>query len=196
MGGPKRGPSVNHPLKVSLEDVYNGKTVKLAISRKVIVGESNECATCNGQGVVMQTQQIGPGMITQMQRKCNECQGQGYKAQRKNERKVIEVHVEKGATHNQKIRFGGLGGEIPGRETGDVNIILQEKEHSFFTRKGADLVIIQTVSLNQALCGFSVRFEHLDGRDLIVKTKPGQIIPGSTTMVVRNEGMPTKAIRS
>merc|ERR1712183_335333 len=201
--GPKKGPSVNHPLKVSLEDVYNGKTVKLAISRKVIVGDSNECATCNGQGVVTEMRQIGPGMITQMQRSCNECQGQGYNAKRKNERKAIEVHVEKGATHNQKIRFGGLGDEIPGRETGDVNIILQEKEHSFFTRKGADLVVIQTVSLNQALCGFSVRFEHLDGRDIVLKTKPGQIIQSGSadpasgqstpyTMIVPNEGLPSK----
>merc|ERR1712232_1195545 len=58
--GPRKGPSVNHPLKVSLEDVYNGKTVKLAINRKVIVGESNECITCNGQGSVMETKQIRP----------------------------------------------------------------------------------------------------------------------------------------
>merc|ERR1712232_1375691 len=56
--GPKRGPSVNHPLKVGLEDIYNGKTVKLAISRKVIVGDSSECYTCNGQGVVMQMQRM------------------------------------------------------------------------------------------------------------------------------------------
>lgn len=42
--------SIQHPLKVSLEDLYNGKMVKLAINRKVIVGDSNECATCHGQG--------------------------------------------------------------------------------------------------------------------------------------------------
>ena len=102
--GPRKGPSLNHPLKVSLEDLYNGKSVKLAINRKVIVGESKQCSKCDGHGVVMEMRQIGPGMITQMQRPCDACSGQGYQAETKNERKVVEVHVEKGAHNNQKVR--------------------------------------------------------------------------------------------
>merc|ERR1712107_879634 len=72
-------------------------------------------------------------------------------------------------------------------------------EHPFFKRKNADLLIAQTASLNQALCGFSVRIVHLDGRDIILKTKPGQIIESQSsttgapyTMMVPNEGMPSK----
>merc|ERR1711976_279697 len=94
--GPRKGPSVNHPLKVSLEDLYNGKTVKLAVNRKVIVGESSECSSCNGQGMVMEMRQLGPGMIQQLQRPCDACRGQGYTAEMKNERKVLEVHIDKG----------------------------------------------------------------------------------------------------
>jgi len=190
---PRKGPSINHPLKVSLEDLYNGKTKKLAINRKVIVGEVNECATCNGKGVVMEMEKMGSGMITQMQRPCDECKGRGFKAKTKTDRTIVEVRIEKGMKHNEKVTFRHMADEIPGcEETGDVNFIIEEKEHPFFKRKNADLLITQTVSLNQALCGFSVRFEHLDGRDVMVKTKPGQIIPGSTTMVVPNEGMPSK----
>ena len=143
-------------MKVSLNDLYNGKTVKLAINRKVIVGDSSQCSTCQGQGAVMEMRQIGPGMITQMQRPCSDCGGQGYRAKTKNERKVVEVHVEKGAANNQKITFSGMADEVPGRETGDVNFIIQEKEHDLFKRKGADLLIMQDISLNQALTGFSV----------------------------------------
>ncbi len=160
--GPRKGPSLQHPLKVSLNDLYNGKTVKLAINRKVIVGESSSCEACRGQGVVMELRQIGPGMLTQMQRPCGECGGKGYKAKTKNERKVIEVHVEKGAVNNQKITFRGMADEVPGRETGDVNFIIQEKEHEFFKRKGADLLVMQDVSLNQALTGFSVSRKRVD----------------------------------
>jgi DnaJ family protein A protein 2 len=156
--GPQKGPSIQHPLKVSLEDLYNGKTVKLAINRKVIVGESKTCEACRGQGVVMEVRQIGPGMLTQMQRACSECQGQGNNAKTKNERKVVEVHVEKGAMHNQKITFRGMADEIPGRETGDVHFIVQEKDHDIFKRKGADLLVMKDISLNQALTGYSVRF--------------------------------------
>merc|ERR1712224_933641 len=109
--GPQKGPSLNHPLKVSLEDLYNGKTVKLAINRKVIVGDSNKCSTCNGQGSVMDIQQLGPGMITQVQRPCDDCKGKGHTAKMKTERKVVEVHVEKGAPNNHKITFRGLSDE-------------------------------------------------------------------------------------
>jgi DnaJ family protein A protein 2 len=154
--GPRKGPSIQHPIKVSLEDLYNGKTVKLAINRKVIVGDSKECDTCGGQGAVMEIRQIGPGMITQMQRPCSACQGQGTTAKTKNERKVVEVHIEKGAHHGQKVSFRGMADEMPGRETGDVHFVIQEKDHDVFKRKGADLLLMKDITLNQALTGYSV----------------------------------------
>jgi len=148
----------------------------------------------------METKQLRPGMITQMQRTCDECNGIGHTAKTKNERKVIEVHVEKGASHNQRVTFRGLADETPGcDETGDVNIIIQEKEHHFFKRKGADLLITKTISLKQALCGYTLRFNHLDGRDVVIKTKPGEVIQSGEsttgmpyTMMVPNEGMPSR----
>lgn len=155
--GPRKGPSVNHPLKVSLEDLYNGKTVKLAINKKVIVGDVTECEKCHGQGATMEMRQIGPGMITQMQRPCDACNGQGNKAETKTERKVLEVHIDKGSTHGQRITFRGEADEIPGMETGDINFIVQEKEHELYKRKGADLLVTKDLSLKQALCGFTVR---------------------------------------
>jgi DnaJ family protein A protein 2 len=167
----RKGPSTQHPLKVSLEDLYNGKTVKLAINRKVIVGEVKECERCGGQGAVLELRQIGPGMVTQMQRACSSCQGQGTMAKTKSERKVVEVHIEKGAQHNQKITFRGMADEMPGRETGDVQFIVQEKDHEVFKRKGADLLLMKDVSLNQALTGFSVRFSRSSRRGF--DTYPG-----------------------
>jgi len=174
--GPKKGPSVNHPLKVSLQDVYNGKTVKLAVQRKVIVGDVMKCDTCNGQGAVMQIRQIGPGMIQQMQSACDACSGQGHMAKSKKEREVLEVHVEKGVKDGHKITFRGKGDEVPNTETGDINFVVNVKEHDMFMRKGADLLMTKKVSLNQALCGFSYKFTHLDGRVIVIKTKPGEII--------------------
>jgi DnaJ family protein A protein 2 len=155
--GPKKGPSVNHPLAVSLEDLYNGKTVKLAVNRKVITGDVVECTACNGQGMRIELRQIAPGMVTQMQRQCPSCGGQGRSAPQKSERKVLEVLIEKGMQHNEKIVFREMADEMPGMETGDVNFIIQEKDHALFKRKGADLLVTKEVSLNQALTGWSVR---------------------------------------
>jgi len=198
--GPKKGPSINHPIKVSLEDLYNGKTVKLAVNRKVIVGKVSECNKCNGQGAVVEIRQLGPGMIQQMQRPCDSCNGQGTSAKTKNERKVLEVHIEKGMKHNEKVSFRGMADEHPGKEPGDINFVVQEKEHDLFKRKGADLLVIKEVSLNQALCGFSWQFTHLDGRKVIVKSRTGEIIkPEANTTesvpfvkMIPNEGMPSR----
>ncbi|KAL7533283.1 hypothetical protein ACHAXR_006034 [Thalassiosira sp. AJA248-18] len=198
--GPRTGPSVNHPLKVSLSDLYNGKTVKLAVNRKVIRGTPTECSRCKGQGAVMEVRQIGPGMITQMQRACDSCKGQGQQCTYKSERKVLEVHVEKGMRDNDKITFRGMSDEVPKMEAGDINFIIQEKEHELFKRKGADLLAVKEVSLNQALCGFTWKITHLDGRVLVIKSRPGEVIkPEMNTKealpfvkVLPDEGMPSK----
>jgi len=42
--GPKKGKPVQYPLKVSLEEIYNGKQTKIAVNRERI------CTGCNGLG--------------------------------------------------------------------------------------------------------------------------------------------------
>jgi len=196
--GPRKSESVNHPLKVSLEDLYNGKTAKIAINRQVIVGESRMCSTCDGQGVVIELRQIALGMVQQLQRRCTDCAGTGYIANRKKERKILEVLVEKGMIHNQKVTFRGMADEKPQMEAGDVNFIIQEKEHETFKRKAGDLLITKTLSINEALCGFEWLVKHLDGREIAIKSKPGEVIrPEATTSspyvkIVPNEGMPSR----
>ena len=58
--GPRRGQDVGHELRVTLEDLYNGKTKKLAIQRQVIckkcagkggTGAPVKCPSCRGSGV-------------------------------------------------------------------------------------------------------------------------------------------------
>ena len=67
----------------------------------------------------------------------------------------------------------------PGVEAGDVIIVLQEKEHDTFTRKGADLSCTYNIGLTEALCGFEFTMKQLDGRDLVIKNPKGQVIqPG------------------
>lgn len=195
--GPRRGEDVNHPIKVSLEDLYNGKTVKLAINRQVLVGQPRMCTTCDGQGVVVELRQIALGMVQQIQRHCHDCDGEGYMAKKKKERKVLEVLVEKGMKHNQKITFRGMADEKPNVEPGNINFIVQEKEHETFKRKGADLLVSKNLSLNEALCGFQWKIKHLDGREVVVKSKPGEVIKAESdggrpfVKIVPNEGMPS-----
>ena len=135
----RKGEDVVHGLKVSLEDLYNGVTKKLSLAKNVLCpkcdgkgsksGASGHCGTCKGSGVRVVVRQIAPGMVQQMQTVCNDCRGSGQVISEKDkcgqcrgqkvvqEKKVLEVHIEKGMVNNQKIVFQGRGmpGDIVGR---------------------------------------------------------------------------------
>lgn len=67
----------------------------------------------------------------------------------------------------------------PDTVTGDIVFILQQKEHPKFKRKGDDLFVEHTLSLTEALCGFQFILTHLDTRQLIIKSQPGEVVkPG------------------
>lgn len=194
--GPKKGPDVKHPLKVSLEDLYNGKTAKLAVSRDKIVGKPEQCRECNGRGVIVRLRQIGPGMVQQIQQQCSSCDASGFSMKKQKERQVLEVNIERGMKNGEKIRFRGMSDEQPNAEPGDILFILQEKEHAVFTRKNNDLLIRKNVTLQEALCGYQFLVTHLDGRKLLITSKPGEIIRPDAAQgepfvkCVYDEGMP------
>ena len=48
------------------------------------------------------------------------------------ERKILEVHVDKGMEDGKKIVFNGEGDQEPGIEPGDIILVLDEKEHPVF----------------------------------------------------------------
>jgi DnaJ homolog subfamily A member 2 len=196
--GPRRSEDVNHPIRVSLEDLYNGKTVKLAVNREVLDGKPRMCSSCDGQGAILQLRQIGIGMVQQIQRSCPDCSGEGYICRKKKERQVLEVIIEKGMKHNQKVIFRGMADEKPNMEPGNINFVIQEKDHELFKRKGADLLITKTLTLKEALTGFAWKITHLDGRQVVIKSKPGEVIQAETeggkpyVKVIPNEGMPSQ----
>nr|CAI5864122.1 unnamed protein product [Callosobruchus analis] len=141
-------------------------------------------------------------MVQQTQSRCSECQGKGEIIKEKdrcqtcngkkvcNETKILEVHVDKGMKENQKILFRGEGDQQPDVEPGDVVIILQQKPHEVFQRNGDDLHMKHTISLTEALCGFTFLVQHLDGRDIVIKHPPGEVIKPGDVKAVIGEGMP------
>ena len=162
-------------------------------------------------------------MIQQMQQPCNECKGTGETISDKDrcpqckgekvvqEKKVLEVIVEKGMQNGQKIKFPGEADEAvccelelefegnqcivfwsfcdpflffvqPDSVTGDVVFVIQQKDHPKFKRKGDDLFVEHTLSLIEALGGFQFALTHLDGRQLLIKTNPGEVVkPGKSS---------------
>lgn len=208
----RRGEDVVHSLKVSLEDLYNGTSKKLSLSRNVLCtkckgkgsksGASLKCSGCQGSGMKISIRHLGPSMIQQMQHKCNDCNGTGETVNDKDrcpqckgekvsqEKKVLEVFVEKGMQNGQKITFPGEADEAPDTLTGDIVFVIQQKEHSNFKRKGDDLFVEHTLSLTEALCGFQFILTHLDNRQLLIKSQPGEVVKPNQFKAINDEGMP------
>lgn len=110
----QRGADTVHQLKVSLEEMYMGKTAKLQLSRNVICatcsgkgsksGAATTCRGCKGIGIKVTYRQLGPGMTQQLQSRCADCHGEGELISEKdrctacrgrkviNETKILEVY--------------------------------------------------------------------------------------------------------
>lgn len=133
------------------------------------------CSDCNGEGEIINAKD-----------RCKACNGKKVN----NERKVLEVNIDKGMKDGQHITFAGEADQAPNVIPGDVVIVVDEKEHPRFRRKGDDLYMDQTVDLLTALAGGKFYVEHLDDRSLLVEIHPGEIIKPGAIKVVHDQGMP------
>jgi len=210
----QRTKDCKYPIKVSLEDLYNGKEITLKITRQVLcpschgTGSASgkppvKCSECDGRGQKVQVSQRGM-MITQQIITCPKCHGTGEMVNPSDrckkcsgnkvcdEDKRVTVHIERGMEDGEEVRFQGLSDEAPNAETGDLVIILQQKKHEVFMRKHDDLLIRKKISLSEALLGTKFVVKHLDGRQLIVEAPPTEIITPGAVKVIEREGMPQR----
>ncbi|XP_062864759.1 dnaJ homolog subfamily A member 1 isoform X2 [Trichomycterus rosablanca] len=208
----RKGKNIVHQLTVTLEDLYNGATRKLAVQKNVICercegrggrkGAVDVCQSCRGTGVQVRLHQLIPGMVQQISTVCTGCRGQGQRLSHRDrckactgrkitrQKKILEVHIDKGMKDGQKIVFHGEGDQEPGLEPGDIIIVLDQKAHPVFTRQGEDLIMTIEIQLVESLCGFQKPVKTLDNRTLLVTSHPGELIRPGDKKCVLNEGMP------
>jgi DnaJ family protein A protein 2 len=210
--GPQRSRDIVHALKLSLEDLYKGKTSKLSLKKTVLCGECKgaggkpgavqTCKTCSGSGMKFITRQMG-NVIQRFQTVCPDCNGEGQIINPKDrckkclgkkvaeEQKILEVHIDKGMRHGQKITFQGEGDQGPNIIPGDVIFVVDEKPHDRFQRKGNDLFTTAKIDLLTALAGGSFGIKHLDGEWLKVDIIPGEVIAPGAIKMIAGKGMPS-----
>jgi DnaJ family protein B protein 11 len=88
----------------------------------------------------------------------------------------------------QVITFFEEGEPLVDGEPGDLKFVLRTAPHAAFARAGDDLRMNATISLLDALTGFSREFAHLDGRRVTLASA-GVVRPGDV-QTLRGEGMP------
>jgi DnaJ-class molecular chaperone len=101
---------------------------------------------------------------------------------------ILTIDIERGMRQGQKIKFSGMGDELPDMQPGDISFVIVEASHPVFERDGDDLNAKFTISLVEALTGFSKELEHLDGRKVKIE-RTGVTIPDQVIQI-EGEGMP------
>jgi DnaJ-class molecular chaperone len=207
-GGRRKGPDARMEMPVTLEMIYNGHTHNFNFERNVLCskcrgtgakgGKTMKCPACNGQGAKIVLQQIAPGFNIQTQQTCDRCRGKGHTHSEncpvcnghkiKKENKELTIIVEKGMADKSEIKFERASEQSPDTIPGDVVVVLVQQAHPRFTRKGDNLHAEITVSLKEALLGFTKQIIHLDNHSVEIKqtgvTKPFYV------KQIKGEGMP------
>ncbi|KAK2740116.1 hypothetical protein FQN57_006231 [Myotisia sp. PD_48] len=214
----RRGHDEVEHYPVTLEDLYKGKTVKFASTKNILCSqckgrggkekaEPKRCSTCSGRGFKETMVRIGPGIVAPSTEQCKVCLGAGKFFQAKDKckkckgervtvhRKMLEIYIPPGSKKGDKIVLEGEGDEEPDVIPGDIVFVLHENDHPVFTRHGADLTAKITISLVEALSGFSrVVVKHLDGRGIEIRhpQKEGDVLRPNQILKIAGEGMPIK----
>lgn len=208
---PKQPKQTKHTISLPLEDFYNGKTVKRAVSRLEKCDRcdgkggskihENKCISCSGNG--FRVSQAGGGLSSMFHSrvKCQSCQGVGTSRRIENPcskceatgkitiRVIIEPSLKPGDKPGTRCVFPGLGNYTGDSPTGDIVITINPKP-SEFNRRGNDLYIEREITLKQCLTGFEIDIKHLDGRIVQVKPRDGKVTSPGAIIKLQGEGIP------
>ncbi|WOX79161.1 DnaJ C-terminal domain-containing protein [Candidatus Shikimatogenerans bostrichidophilus] len=194
-----KGSNLRINLNVTLEEIYNG--VEKIIKVKRLKVDPNikfkNCYNCNGTGVVTNITKTFLGRM-QTTIKCNICNGIGKVifpqiANKKVLIKVeelIKINIPSGVTEGIELKIQGKGNEAPyGGKTGDLIIIIKEKQHKIFNRKGKNIYYNLYISIPDALLGTVKNINTLNDEIIKIKIKSGT--QNGQKIRIKKKGLPS-----
>ena len=198
--GPARGRDIQVDVEIDFKESAFGVEKELSLRKQskcdVCSGTGGEpgskmdkCATCKGQGQVVQTQRTMLGAMQTVvtcadchgrgeraSKKCKHCGGDGILAKNVN----VKVRIPAGIDNGQSIRLEGYGETAPhGGGSGDLYVRVHVKPLKGFVREGYDVYTQAEISYPQAVLGDHIEIETLDGVIKIAVpegTESGQLI--------------------
>jgi molecular chaperone DnaJ len=176
----QRGADLRYDMSLTFEEAATGVTTKVKLPRQEYCSACNgtgakagtgvaTCQTCGGRGQLAYQQGFfsisrtcphcqGAGQV--VKERCAECRGQG----RVEREKTIELRIPAGVDTGTRLRVTGEGEPGPnGGPPGDLYVVLEVKEHTFFERRGADVFCTIPISIVQATLGTELQVPGLSG---------------------------------
>lgn len=189
----QRGSDLRIKVKLDLEEIAKGVDKKIKIKRMTSCGTCSgagassadgwrTCQTCNGAGEVRR--QAGGGFFQQivvsacptcqgdgriLTKACGTCGGEG----RQEETEVVEIRFPAGISEGMQLTMRGRGhAGRRGGSAGDLQILIEEKEHEHFLRDNDNVIYELFISFPDAALGTTVEVPTLSGKTRF-KISPG-----------------------
>lgn len=101
---------------------------------------------------------------------------------------TIEIQVPPGIEHDEIMIISNKGSSNQfGR--GDLHLHFTIEKHELFERKNMDLHCKKTISLKEALCGFTISIQHISGKLIRLSNQKHNIVIPGFVREIPNFGM-------
>jgi len=179
--------------EVTLDELYLGTQKKVQIERRVVcrgcrrnpnAPQCKGCGKCPNEVKVVNVQ-MGPFMTQQQQEVPS-------KEKCKQQETDIEASIERGMSAGERLTFARMADQRPGMLPGALILKLKVPKHPKFERRGNDLHMGMTISLREALLGWTQTIRHIDGHTVEISSANGAVTKHLQVVVAKKEGMPQK----
>ena len=200
--GVTKGKDSTITVKVPLEEIYAGGSVRIKVHRRVVCrgcaskrGRGTEPERCLGCSATcpptkrMVQRRMGPLLM-------NEEVEEPSKEFCKIDAKVLVAEIERGAPEDSEIQFPRASEQSPGRIPGHVRVRLRAAKHAVMRRNGTELYMTLRLPLRDALLGFERTIRHFDGHPVVIRHGPNQVASHGQTLRLKGEGMPVHGVPS
>jgi len=182
--GPLRGQDLQTEIALTLEECFTGVERDIRLTRVASCPRcggsgaepgtsSDTCPRCRGTGQIQARRQTAFGQFVTAQ-PCPECRGTGRHiphpctecrgAGRTRITQTITARIPPGVAEGSRVRLVGEGeAGARGGGPGDLYLIVRERPHALFVRRGEDLHFNLTVSYPEAALGVEVEVQGIDG---------------------------------
>ncbi len=202
----QRGSDILFETSVTLEDVLRGKKIEIDLQKQIQCDichgsgckpgtNKKTCSTCNGQGQVRQTRNMGfasfvtaatcptcRGQGSIIETPCRDCEGQGKKKGLKKVTFEIPPGIDSG-----DYTVPEEGNEVPGGSNGDLIVRVRVQPHSKFNRDGKDIFYDHDISMVDAALGCEIVVPTLEGTEKIKVNSGSQ---PNTIIKLKGKGVP------
>lgn len=108
---------------------------------------------------------------------------------KREETETIYIPIPRGVDNNEIIILRDKGNILAENNKGDIKVFIKIQNDTEFNRNGLDLILNKTISLKDALCGFTFEMNFLDGRNFKLNNNVGNIITNNYNKVIHGLGM-------